>query len=59
LTRQHLIDVVQLVGLLGLGLLFYGWAWYPPLAWPMATANLAYLAALAVAWAACRITDRR
>ena len=47
---QRLIDATQLAGLLGLGPLFYGWAIYPPLAWPMAAANLAYLCALAIAW---------
>jgi hypothetical protein len=50
LTRERLADAATLLCLLGLGLLFYGWVWYPPLAWPMAVANLAYLLALALAW---------
>lgn len=58
MTRQRLADAGMILGLLGLGVLFYGWAFYPPLAWPMAVANLAYLSALAVAWIVGRIARR-
>jgi hypothetical protein len=50
LTRERLADAAWVLGLLGLGLLFDGWAVFPPLAWPMAVANLAYLSALGLAW---------
>ena len=40
------------------GRALYGWVFYPPLAWPMAIASLAFLLALAVVWiirvAGCR-----
>jgi hypothetical protein len=58
LTRQRLADAGMILSLLGLGLLFYGWAFYPPLAWPMAVANLIYLSALALGWIAGRIARR-
>ena len=55
MTRQRLADAGVIIALLGLGLLFYGGAFYPPLAWPMAIANLVYLFALAIAWIIGRI----
>jgi hypothetical protein len=58
LTRQRLANAKLILGLLGLGILFYGGAFYPPLAWPMAIANLLYLAALALAWTVGRIARR-
>ena len=50
MTRQRRADAGVIVALIGLGLLFYGGAFYPPLAWSMAVANLVYLFALAIAW---------
>jgi hypothetical protein len=55
LTRQHLADAGMIIALLGLGILSYGWAFNPPLAWPMAVANLIYLSALALAWIVGRV----
>ena len=59
MTRERLADAGLIIALLGLALLFYGGAFYPPLAWPMAIANLVYLIALALAWIVGRIARRR
>ena len=49
MTGNRLRSALELLCLLGLAALFYGWVFYPPLAWPMAIASLAFLLALAVA----------
>ena len=41
---------LQLLALGGLAVLFYGWAFYPPLGVPMAIASLVFILALAIAW---------
>ena len=59
MKRPRLADAAGFLGLLGLGLLSYGWVWYPPLAWPLAVANLAFVAAGLAAWLIRRLSGRR
>jgi len=54
-VREALASVLQLAGLIGLGIFFYGGMIYPPLAWPMALLNLAFILACVTAVTARRI----
>jgi hypothetical protein len=57
--RQRIAAICDVAAFLALGLLFYGWAFYPSLGVPMAIANIVFIVALAVAWIIGRLSGRR